>query len=242
MKEENYRKMFELDKTHWWFYGQRLWLKQFCSKFRKQGKRWLDVGCGVGDISRMLQEDLSVFGVDRSDIALSYSKKRNIHNLIKGDALFLPFKNETFDLISLLGVMYHAGIESDFLCLKECIRVCRKGGFLFFSEPVIFLKGAYDIEVNAARRYSVRRFRDLILKSGLKIEKITYFNFFAFFPIFLIRKLEKFRKNKRMTDDLSKPNAAVNFLMILLVRLETLWIKYLPLPIGSSVICVARKI
>lgn len=241
MKKENYRKMFELDETHWWFYGQRLWLRQFCSKFRKQKKRWLDIGCGVGDICRMLQDDFFVFGLDRSDVALSYAKKRNIHNLTQGNASLLPFKNESFDFISLLSVMYHAGVENDLLCLKECVRVCKKGGLLFFSEPVTFVKGAYDIEVYTARRYSAQNFKALILNAGLKIEKITYFNFFAFFPIFLIRKLQRFKKNKGKVDDLSKVNVVVNFLMTLLVRLEVFWIKYFSLPIGSSVICVARK-
>ncbi|MFH1479044.1 MAG: class I SAM-dependent methyltransferase [Candidatus Omnitrophota bacterium] len=240
MEAEIFDKMYELDSYHWWFYGQREWLKKFYRTSTGKNKAWLDIGCGVGDILRMVKSDFDVFGVDRNPIALSYTKKRGIPNLVKTDALKLPFKDESFDFVSLLGVMYHRDIKDDETCLRECIRVSKKGGVLFFSEPVVFLNGAHDIKEHTGRKYSLKSLKRLISGSGLKIEKITYFNFFAFLPIFLLRKIEILSRKKE--DDLKRPNAIVNSIMKILVKLESIWIKRFYLPFGSSIICVARKV
>lgn len=244
MEDEIFHLMFELDSSHWWFYGQRAWLRQFYLKFAGQEKKWLDVGCGVGDVLRNLRKDFVGFGIDKNDLALSYCKRRNILRLVKGSVASLPFKDESFDFVSVLGVMYHRGVENDRLCVKESVRVCRKGGLLFFSEPVTFLKGKHDIKEHTTRRYSSGTLKELILASGLKIDRISYFCFFAFVPIFLIRKLERFwpGREKDSGGDLKTPSAFINLVMILLMRLESVWVKYFPLPIGSSVICVARKL
>jgi len=242
MEDEIFHKMFELDEMHWWFYGQRAWLRQFYSRFRKQNKKWLDVGCGVGDILRTLKKDFIVFGIDKNDLAVAYSKKRGISNLVKGEALALPFKDESFDFVSVLGIIYHRGVKDELSCLKESLRVCKREGILFFLEPVTFVKGSHDIKEHAARRYSLRVLRKLILDAGLKIEKITYFYFFVFFPIFFIRKLEQFHLYKKKdTSDLERPNLFINALMVFLITLESIWIRFFSLPIGISIICIARK-
>lgn len=240
MEDRSFHTMFKIDDSHWWFYGERAWLQHFSNKFRRQGKKWLDVGCGVGDILKRLKGDFVVFGTEINDLGLQYSKKRGIANLVKADAVNLPFKDQSFDFVSVLGVMYHSMVKDDRLCLKEGVRVCKKGGLLFFLEPVIYLKGHYDSQAYTARRYTLKTFRELILSAGLKIEKISYFCFFAFFPMFLVRRLERFIKHKET--NLAKPNALVNLLMIFLVKLETIWMRYLSLPIGSSIVCVARKV
>ncbi|MFC1667572.1 class I SAM-dependent methyltransferase [Candidatus Omnitrophota bacterium] len=240
MENEIFHKMFEVDRSHWWFNGQRSWLKRFYSKFRGQKKKWLDVGCGVGDILMALKDDFVVFGIDANNLALLYSKKRDIPNLIKGDALSLPFKDESFDFVSLLGVMYHRNVKDDRFCLRECVRVCKKNGILFFSEPVVSLKGSHDIKEHTARRYSLKILKQLILDEGLKIERISYFNFFGFLPMFLIRKLQRFKKNKE-EHDLEKPHRLINLLMSFLITLESIYVRYLPLPLGTTVICVAKR-
>ena len=240
MEDKSFHTMFEIDDSHWWFYGERAWLSQYYQKFKKQGKKWLDVGCGVGDILRRLKDDFIVFGMEINDLGLHYSKKRGIPNLVKADAVDLPFKDDSFDFVSVLGVMYHSEVRDDSLCLKESVRVCKKNGLLFFLEPVVFLKGHYDKQAYTERRYTLKTFKELVLSAGLKIEKASYFCFFAFFPMLLVRKLERFIKTKE--SDLSRPNALVNFLLVLLVKLESAWIRFLPLPIGSSLVCVARKV
>lgn len=68
------------------------------------GLRWLDVGCGNGAFTEMLVErcaPVSVFGVDPSEQQLVYARMRpaaRVAQFHKGDAIALPFPDDTFDV------------------------------------------------------------------------------------------------------------------------------------------------
>jgi SAM-dependent methyltransferase len=65
--------------------------------------RWLDVGCGNGAFTEMLVEryaPVSVHGIDPSEGQLAYARKRpgsRIAQFSQGDAMALPFADDTFD-------------------------------------------------------------------------------------------------------------------------------------------------
>ena len=67
------------------------------------GLRWLDVGCGNGAFTQMVVDrcaPLSVDGVDPSEGQLAYARTRAAGRLAqfrKGDAMALPFADDTFD-------------------------------------------------------------------------------------------------------------------------------------------------
>ena len=69
----------------------------------KAGLRWLDVGCGNGAFTEMLVErcaPVSVHGIDPSEGQLAYARTRpaaRIAEFLQGDAMALPFPDDTFD-------------------------------------------------------------------------------------------------------------------------------------------------
>jgi ubiquinone/menaquinone biosynthesis C-methylase UbiE len=101
----------------------------------------LEAGCGPGFWNFLLRGldriRLSV-GVDISDClfyAQQYKQKRNIDSVhfIKTDLPRLPFKDESFNLITSLGVIEH--FEQPRLPLLEMKRVLKSGGVLFLDTP-----------------------------------------------------------------------------------------------------------
>jgi demethylmenaquinone methyltransferase/2-methoxy-6-polyprenyl-1,4-benzoquinol methylase len=105
--------------------------------------RILDVACGTGDLSLTLaaEGDAEIVGLDfcrpMLDIAASKSSRRGAKiPFIEGDALALPFRDSSFDGVTIaFGLRNLAGVESG---LRELLRVLRPGGrvaVLEFSKP-----------------------------------------------------------------------------------------------------------
>ncbi len=105
----------------------------------------LDIGCGDGkNIVTILQATNHVFGVDNDLIAIKDAKERLKKypeiDLLFADALSLPFKNETFDVVTFFEIIGNMG-NSKISALKEVHRVLKKDGFIILST---YSENAFD--------------------------------------------------------------------------------------------------
>jgi demethylmenaquinone methyltransferase / 2-methoxy-6-polyprenyl-1,4-benzoquinol methylase len=104
------------------------------------GVRVLDVACGTGDLSLTLFEitGAGVVGTDfcRPMLTIAAGKTSGRIRFIEGDALDLPFRDGTFDVVTIaFGLRNLANVESG---LAELSRVVKPGGWvavLEFSRP-----------------------------------------------------------------------------------------------------------
>jgi len=105
----------------------------------------LDVACGTGDLSLTLSETTGarVVGTDfcrpMLEIAARKTAKREPHiPLIEGDALRLPFRDCSFEAVTIaFGLRNLSNVERG---LVELLRVLKPGGYvavLEFSKPVV---------------------------------------------------------------------------------------------------------
>jgi demethylmenaquinone methyltransferase/2-methoxy-6-polyprenyl-1,4-benzoquinol methylase len=116
------------------------WRKQLVAAVARQNPtKVLDLACGSGDVAEMLQKALpraQVVGLDFSRSLLTQAKERGIADLAEGDALKLPFADESFDAVTIaFGLRNFSDREAG---LKEISRVLKKGavfGLLEFSPP-----------------------------------------------------------------------------------------------------------
>ena len=100
----------------------------------------LDVACGTGDLSLTLFESTGarVIGTDfcRPMLSLAAGKLPDQITLVEGDALSLPFKDSTFDVVTIaFGLRNLSNISSG---LKELRRILKAEGrlaVLEFSRP-----------------------------------------------------------------------------------------------------------
>ena len=118
-------------------FGLHRYWKKFMVKQTglNKGNKCLDLCCGTGDISHEVSRqypDCHVIGLDFSmemlNIAESKNKNNSNINFLHGDALRIPFPDESFHAITIgYGLRNVSSINS---CLKEIFRVLKFSGVL----------------------------------------------------------------------------------------------------------------
>jgi SAM-dependent methyltransferase len=96
--------------------------------------RWLDVGCGNGAFSEAIVSHCkprSIRGIDPSPEQIEFALKRHnasISHFETGDAMNLPYENDTFDVASMALVLFFVPQPSQ--GVAEMRRVVVKGGIV----------------------------------------------------------------------------------------------------------------
>lgn len=127
----------------------------------------LDIGCGNGFFTHYFSKIADSVGLDYSRYMLSINP---CNSLIQGSALFLPFKNETFEIVFCSNLLHH--VEDPTIVLREMKRVSKK--FVILSEPnrnnpFMLLFSVIVREEHGTLRFSLRYMKRLVELCGLKI-------------------------------------------------------------------------
>jgi SAM-dependent methyltransferase len=176
---------------------------------------------------------------------LRYCRSGRREAVCQGDVSRLPFRAETFDLISALDTIEH--VADDAAALGELFRVCRPGGTVLLTVPAFaFLWGNLDTYGHHYRRYTRPELLARVRGAGFTIRVARFFNYLLFPPIALIRLLARLRPSSaarpgdavRTDFDVVK-QGPLNTLLARLFALEA----SLPLgpPFGVSLLCVAAR-
>jgi len=97
------------------------------------GRRILDVGCGIGTYVRQFREfSDDVYGVDVDEDKVKQASAR-LPNIFCSPAEQLPFEDESFDVILLHEVIEH--VENDVDSIREAYRCLRPGGQVIIFAP-----------------------------------------------------------------------------------------------------------
>jgi SAM-dependent methyltransferase len=109
----------------------------------------LDAGCGGGGMPLSLAEEAGlVVGIDPiarfPDAGARLGRERGLINLnfALADGMYLPFRDEAFDLVLSHAVIEHVADAS--LYLRELARVMKRGGHMYLSTaPYLSFAGAH---------------------------------------------------------------------------------------------------
>ncbi|HMQ03144.1 MAG TPA: class I SAM-dependent methyltransferase [Pyrinomonadaceae bacterium] len=244
MQQHTYAIMDRVEDSHWWFVGRRAilesFLKTIVQKFRTphSAVRILDVGCGTGANLEMLSQFGSAEGVDVSDEALDFCRKKGL-TVQKGLAETLPYPDESFDITTALDVIEH--LDDDVKGLREMHRVTKTGGYsLFFVPAFMWLWGVQDDISNHRIRYTKKQIVERIEKAGFTVERATYANFTFFAPILGGRVFMKLTGIKPESEN-NLNVSALNGIFGKIFSAERFWLKNLNFPFGVSIVVVAKK-
>lgn len=189
--------------NYWWTAGNYGNLKQFphwnemlklIERFRKNG-RLLDVGSAYGLFVNVASRHFESYGIDISRFAVKKSKEYCKGNISRASAVDLPFKDESFDVVTVLDTLEHVSNFND--CLRDVVRALKKGGVLLLQlpNPLIWARlcGNFGLKDEThVNNFRLEQWQEILLKNGLRTEKCFGFIAFAF------KKARFFAKSERV--------------------------------------------
>lgn len=143
---------------------------RYIDMYLKEGARILDVGAGAGEYSiHYASKGYDVTAVELTDANIAAFKKKITPDmkltLRQGNALDLSaFPEESFDVVLLMGPLYHLKNDEDKLkAIAEAKRVCKKGGIIFFAfitnDFVVLTELSYSLNFFKGDTYNHDTFR-----------------------------------------------------------------------------------
>ncbi len=130
---------------------------------------FVDLGCGVGHILKLLPADSIRIGIDFSSRTLQVAKWHLGKNFyfIQASAAKLPLAPSSVDFLACLEVLEH--LPDDEAAVKEISNVIRPGGFLILSVPNSYYFSDYEKLMGHFRHYNCSTIETLLLKNGFII-------------------------------------------------------------------------
>lgn len=261
MQQHTYAIMDRVEDSHWWFVGRRAILESFMRGIVEKVQhadegvrvpaevrhadegvrvplRILDVGCGTGANLEMLSAFGNAEGVDVSDDALEFCRRKGL-TVQKGLAEKLPYADGAFDVTTALDVVEH--LDDDIAGLKEMFRVTKPGGYsLIFVPAFMWLWGVQDDISHHRIRYTKKEIVDRLKQAGYEVERATYANFTFFAPILGGRTIMRITGIKPESEN-NITISALNGVFGKLFSAERHWLKHFNFPLGVSIVVTARK-
>lgn len=241
MDEQAYARMAEVAGRHWWFVGRRAIVAQELRRLGlPPGSRILEAGCGPGANLAMLARFGQVSAFEPYEGALALAQGLGLADVrpgtLPGD---IPFAAGSFDAVLALDVLEH--VDDDVGSAAALAALLKPGGALVVTVPAFpFLWSAHDEMLHHRRRYRRAELLGRIGAAGLHVVRATYFNTLLFPAVAGVRLARRLVTLPVATDD-ALPPPWLNALLGGIFSLERRWLAAAPLPLGVSLLAVARR-
>jgi len=131
-------------------------------------------------------------------------------------------------------------VRDDKEAVKEWKNSLKKNGHVIITVPAFQrLWSVHDVLNAHIRRYDRKLFLELLKNLDINVIKLSYWNFFLFWPAALFKLIGKTRKSK--SGDIMEIGKPLNKILTSFLSIDNALIKNMNLPVGTSLICVARK-
>lgn len=225
--------LLEAAEDSWWYRGRSAAVRAALSRVSPRGPV-LDFGAGYGG----MQEELSRFGIVTAfepvrDCALVCNQKP--YARVIEDREVLEKLHSAWGLIGAFDVIEH--LEDDQESLSSMRMYLRPDGLLALTVPAFMsLWSSHDETHGHYRRYTRRTIRTALLRAGFEIVYLSYWNASLFIPTAILRAF-----GKTGAGALKLPRMLDRLITAILIA-ESWVIRVLPLPVGTSLVVVARPV
>ena len=244
MDPAEYDYLHDLEENLWWFVAQRRITQSLLRKHLKPSSglfRVLDAGCGTGGQLEQLQRYGQVTSFDFEEKAVEYFAQRQRGRILVASTDAVPFADNSFDLVTSFDVICQLPSPNDQTALAELARVLKPGGTLYVRTPALqALYGGHDVTLHTRHRYTTNEMARNMRQAGLEVLQSTYANTFLF-PVAAARRLVARARGTSGESDVRAVNPVLNTALKTLFSFEASILPRTSLPIGLSVIAVARK-
>ena len=241
--EETYR----AEREHFWFKGFRQFIGPLVDQALagRPAPRLLDCGCGTGTNLDLFRARCDAFGFDLTPGGLRFARTHGGLRVARASITHVPFAPATFDVVTSFDVLQCVTEAQETLAMASMARVLKPGGALILNVAALdILSGSHAVLSEEMRRYTKPLIRQALSRAGLVPERITYTNF-CLFPLMLVtRSWQRLRGAARpdaLTSEITVPSAPVNTALSAVLSLEARALRLTDLPVGSSLLVLARK-
>ncbi|MEO5894622.1 MAG: class I SAM-dependent methyltransferase [Vicinamibacterales bacterium] len=232
------------ERDHFWFHGFRRFVTPLLEQAAagRTNLLSLDCGCGTGNNLALLRRFGRAAGIDLTLSGLTYARSLGERSVAQASATILPFRSNAFDLVSSFDVIYSLPDDAETAAVAEMFRVLKPGGHLVLNVAALeMLKGDHSVLGGEIRRYSTRRLRSVLERAGFQVVRLTYTNATILPIVAVIRLLQRVRGHQESVDEISVPIAPVNAALTGLLALESMALRVINMPIGTSALALALK-
>jgi SAM-dependent methyltransferase len=203
----------------------------------------VDCGAGTGRNLEWLREFGPAVGIELSPTGLAAGRAHG-RPMVRGTITQLPLADATADVATSFDVLYALDHTDADRAVREMWRVLRPNGVVVINVAALdILRGSHSVLTQEQQRFSRHSLTALVVAAGFRVERLT-FSHMSSFPVALaVRAAERLtgRAGTASDADLRVPPAPVNAIFDVLLQLEAAWLRVGNLPIGSSLLMVARK-
>ncbi len=187
---------------------QRFWhrqkFKRVMNSIKSKNAKILDAGCGSGVLFSLMPDSEFCVGFDMSKEQIKFAKRYSRGGFVIGDLKNMPFKENTFDFITIIEVLEHLNKEDAIKTLNRLNKLLKRGGSLILTTPnyislwpiieIIWNKinpiNYAKLHVNKMTTKNVRQFLEQSDFNNIKIETFFIISpFLAFLPFKIAEKI-----------------------------------------------------
>lgn len=245
-REDEYRKMAECERDHWWYRSLHEQCIQVIDKLSAgQPLRILDAACGTGGLLLKLRQtgQHQLHGFDLSPSAVERAQVSGL-DVVQADlrSLSSVFPSAVFDVIVSNDSLYFLSEQEQETFVRACHDRLRPGGLLIMNLPArAVFSGMHDRVVGIRRRFEPRDVDRIAQTASWHLACNKSWPMLLSPLIFAVRTAQRRRlrrSSEAVSSDVSMPLGWVNALLYRLTRAERSW------PgngYGSSIFLVMRK-
>jgi SAM-dependent methyltransferase len=204
---------------------------------RELGRRVVEVGCGIGNFTKMLLDRELVVAIDIEPGCVEKLRERyrDSHNLhaYSGDAADVLRRLGRYrpDSCVCLNVLEH--IEDDYAAVEAMAGMLDPGGVIVLIVPAFeALNGPIDRNLGHFRRYNRSSIARLAKATGLRIKNLRFMNIIGFFGWWANSHIFK-----REAQSAAQIRLFDRYIVSVMSRVERL----IPPPFGQSLFVVLQK-
>jgi SAM-dependent methyltransferase len=235
------------EARHFWFQGFKSFVTPLLRRATQgiSDARLLDCGCGTGANVEFLGQFGRAFGFDLALAGLSIGQALGRTGLARASVTAAPFPDRTFDVVTSFDVLYSLKTPDERAAVREMYRLARTGGYVIVNVAAMdVLRGDHSILSHERRRYTRHTLERLLADAGFTVERLTHTNAALFVPMVMTRTLQRWRglaAEEHSSREITVPPEPVNALLATVLRLESYWLRAFDSPVGSSLLCLARR-
>ncbi|MDQ3385588.1 MAG: bifunctional glycosyltransferase/class I SAM-dependent methyltransferase [Actinomycetota bacterium] len=229
------------DREHWWFRSKAAFIATALRRTDPGdvGRGWLvDAGAGAGGVTALLGWAPERVAVLEGNAAL-VSQARRAHGLagVQAEVGSLPVSDRSAEVVCLLDVIEH--LVDPLPALHEAARILAPGGRLVVNVPAhTWLWSAADESLGHIRRYTRTTLRAQLAQAGLEPVLLSHVFSWLVLPVWVTRRMASGGDAELGLD---RTSFVIDRAAMVLTALERALLGRVSTPLGTSVLCVARR-